>query len=207
MRRKYRNCGPRQLEGIWRILWERSSTSHIKVCLLNVLYYMVGTSAYIHAHTHARVPVYDHARVYTQNTEQESCWRHLQWVQLLIAYCIHRVVWFSHPSWPAKGRRVCSPSNASVLPNGLETKVRTGGGPVVERCSLSLVLEAERKNQFTEHLLRAGQPGLLPGRLTTCLLKQWCGRVTLTGLVHSFSIQVLPYAVTWVKQAPDEGHG
>lgn len=138
-------------------------------------------------HTHARVLVYDHACVYTQNTEQESCWRHLQWVQLLIAYCIHKAVWFSHHSWPAKGR--LRGFAALVMPRFCQMDWRQRselGGSVVERCSLSLVLEAGEKKLFTEHLLRPGQPGLLPGRLTTCLLKQWCGHVTLTGSLFSF---------------------
>ena len=65
-----------------------------------------------------------------------------------------------------------SPRNAPVLPNVLETRPGLEGS-VVERCSPSLVLEAgEMKKPFPEHLLRAGQAGFVPRRLTACLLNQ-----------------------------------
>ena len=139
-------------------------------------------------HTHARVLVYDHAHVCMQNTEQESCWRHLQWCQLLTAYCIHKAVCFSHHSRPVKGRMRGFAALGMPYCCQMNWRQRSDlGGSVVERCSLSLVLEAgEMKKLFTEHLLRAGQPGLLTGRLTTCLLKQGCGHITQTGSLLSF---------------------
>lgn len=45
---------------------------------------------------------------------------------------------------------------------------------VVERCSQRLVLEAGDEKAKTEHL-RARQVGLVPGRLTACLLNSFWG--------------------------------
>ena len=81
-------------------------------------------------HTHARVLVYDHAHVCMQNTEQESCWRHLQWCQLLTAYYTQGCVLLtSLTTSEGKDEGFRSPRNALVLPNELETKVRPGGAP------------------------------------------------------------------------------
>ena len=223
MRRKYRNCGTRQpgvltqagghMENLVREKPHFTYEGLPPECA--ILYGWVQVCTYMH--THARVLVYDHARVCMQNTEQESCRRHLQWGQLLIAYCIHKAVCFSHHSWPAKGRMRGFAALATPRFCQMDWRQRSElGGSVVERCSLSLVLEAgEKKKLFTEHLLRAGQPGLLPGRLTTCLLTQWCGHITLTGsslsyiLNSSFALcchmsKTGPWWGTWAEMKTSE---
>lgn len=84
----------------------------------------------------------------------------------LIRYCLYTGWYGSHITLASEGKAegFLQPSNASVLPNGLETKVRIGGSVSKRRCSLSLVLEAgERRNYLLSTCSRARQPGLLPG--------------------------------------------
>lgn len=88
----------------------------------------VGTSAYIHAHTCPCAGVWPCTCVHAEH------WTRILLETLAVSPAANRLLYTqggmvltSLMASEGKAEGFCSPSNASVLPNGLETKVRTGG--------------------------------------------------------------------------------
>lgn len=147
----------------------------------------VGTSVYVHAHTCPCAGVWPC-----------TCVRAERWTRILLEtlavrpaanrllYTQGGVLLTSLMASEGKDEGFLSPSNASVLPNGLETKVRTGG--LSGREMQPEPCAGSRREEETIYWAPAqgwtARP--LTRELTTCLLKQWCGHVTLTGSSLSF---------------------